>query len=111
MSRVLLALVGCLLLVMPWTEYFCSFDHFLRGGGDMEFGLLAVLTVLCLVLVLFQVGRTLVASLLALLQWFATLYRAVSPFRVDMTLAVILQRVLPRPGFGACGTFGLPLQI
>ncbi len=78
-SRVLLALTACLLVVMPWTEYFFNFDRFLRGGQDAELGLLAVLMVLCLVLVLFQSGRTLLASLLALLHWFAALYRRGKP--------------------------------
>lgn len=78
-SRVLLALTACLLLVMPWTEYFCNFDRFLRGGQDTELGLLAVLMVLCLMLVLFQSGRTLLAALLALLHWFAALYRQGKP--------------------------------
>ncbi len=76
-SRFLLTLTACLLLVMPWTEHFCNFDKFLRGGQDLELGLLAVLTVLCLVLVLFQSGRTLLASLLSCLHWCAALFRLV----------------------------------
>jgi hypothetical protein len=30
-----------LLLVMPVTEHLCNWDHFLRGGPDVEFSLLA----------------------------------------------------------------------
>ena len=42
---------------MPWTEYFWHFDRFLRGGQDLEFGLLSLVTVLCLVLLLSKLGK------------------------------------------------------
>jgi hypothetical protein len=34
-------LTTLLLLVMPVTEHLCNWDHFLRGGPDVEFSLLA----------------------------------------------------------------------
>lgn len=69
-GRVLLFLTGILLLAMPWTEHYCAFDRFLRGGGgqDVELGLFAILSFLCMVLVLAQHLRRKLAMLLAILQ-------------------------------------------
>ncbi len=55
-SRLCLAFTALLLVVSPWTEYHCDWDRFLQGGQDLEFGLLAVALVLCLVLLLSQRG-------------------------------------------------------
>jgi hypothetical protein len=41
LSRLLVLLTTVLLLVMPVTENMCNWDHFLRGGADVEFNLLA----------------------------------------------------------------------
>jgi hypothetical protein len=41
LSRLLIMLTTLLLLVMPITEHLCNWDHFLRGGPDVEFSLLA----------------------------------------------------------------------
>jgi hypothetical protein len=41
LSRLLVLLTTLLLLVMPITEHLCNWDHFLRGGPDVEFSLLA----------------------------------------------------------------------
>jgi hypothetical protein len=43
LSRLLVLLTGLLLFAMPLTEYFCDWDHFLRGGADVEFSVLALL--------------------------------------------------------------------
>ncbi len=43
LSRLLVLLTTLLLLVMPVTEHLCNWDHFLRGGPDVEFSLLAAL--------------------------------------------------------------------
>jgi hypothetical protein len=43
LSRLLVVLTGLLLFAMPVTEYFCDWDHFLRGGPDVEFTVLALL--------------------------------------------------------------------
>jgi len=40
-GRLLVLLTTLLLLVMPVTEHLCNWDHFLRGGQDVEFNLLA----------------------------------------------------------------------
>ncbi len=41
LSRLLVVLTALLLVVMPITEHLCNWDHFLRGGPDVEFSLLA----------------------------------------------------------------------
>jgi hypothetical protein len=53
-SRIVLLLTGVLVLVMPITEYFWNFDHFLRGGQDIELGLFSLLMVTCLILVMLR---------------------------------------------------------
>jgi hypothetical protein len=42
-GRLLVLLTTLLVLVMPVTEHLYSWDHFLRGGQDVEFNLLAAL--------------------------------------------------------------------
>ena len=54
LGRILAALTILLLIVMPLTEHLCTWDKFLRGGQDFEFGLLGIASILCLVLVLSQ---------------------------------------------------------
>ena len=110
-GRALLALVSVLLVVMPWTEYFCNFDKFLRGGQDVELGLLCVLTVLCLVLVLFQHGRNLVAFLISIRQCGAPTPRPAGPSAAGFLrnrLAALHAATLPSD---VSGGFSLPLQI
>ena len=63
-GRLLILFTAILIFVMPWTEYFCQFDRFLRGGQDLELGLLALLTIFSLVLVLLQQRRQDVTLLL-----------------------------------------------
>jgi hypothetical protein len=41
--RAVLILTEVLLLLMPLTEHFCQWDKFLRGGPDLEFGILSLL--------------------------------------------------------------------
>src|SRR5258708_7588375 len=43
MGRLLVLLTTLLVLVMPVTEHLYNWDHFLRGGQDVEFNLLAAL--------------------------------------------------------------------
>ena len=108
-GRALLTLVAVLLVVMPWTEYFCNFDKFLRGGQDLELGLLCVLTVLCLVLVLFQHGRALVAFLISMRRWLAGFPRSVeAPLCWDRRdrFGELLASALP-----GCSGYSMPLQI
>jgi hypothetical protein len=57
MGRLLILLTTLLVLVMPMTEHLCNWDHFLRGGQDVEFNLLAGLLFAAMV-VLFMSGST-----------------------------------------------------
>jgi len=41
--RAVLILTAVLILLMPLTEHFCKWDKFLRGGPDVEFGILSLL--------------------------------------------------------------------
>ena len=74
-GRILLFLSGLLLMVMPWTEHYLPLDRFLRGGQDVELGLFALLSLLCLVLVLTQHFRQKIALLLAVQQWLSLAFR------------------------------------
>lgn len=55
-GRLLVLLTTLLILVMPVTEHLCNWDHFLRGGQDVEFNLLAALLFAAMV-VLSMSGR------------------------------------------------------
>jgi hypothetical protein len=55
-GRLLVLLTTLLVLVMPVTENLCNWDHFLRGGQDVEFNLLAALLFAAMV-VLSMSGR------------------------------------------------------
>jgi hypothetical protein len=55
-GRLLVLLTTLLVLVMPVTEHLCNWDHFLRGGQDVEFNLLAALLFAAIV-VLSMSGR------------------------------------------------------
>jgi hypothetical protein len=68
---VLIVFTGLLLAVTPLTEYFWHFDNFLRGGQDLELGLLSLATMFALVLVLSHGLRRKVAILLAVRRWLA----------------------------------------
>jgi hypothetical protein len=50
--RAVLILTEVLLLLMPLTEHFCRWDKFLRGGPDVEFGILSLLLFAGLVLLM-----------------------------------------------------------
>jgi len=52
LGSALLGLCAVSILSMPVTQYLWSWDRFLRGGQDFEFGTLMALTLLCLALVL-----------------------------------------------------------
>jgi hypothetical protein len=52
MSRLVALLIAFLLAVMPLTEYLWTWDRFLRGGQDLEFGLLGIVASLGLACIL-----------------------------------------------------------
>ena len=65
--RAVLILTELLLLLMPLTEHFCRWDKFLRGGPDVEFGVLSLL--LFAGLVLLTAYRAVTAPFLMLLAY------------------------------------------
>lgn len=54
LGRFLLMLTAVSLITMPLTQHIWTWDHFLQGGQDFEFSSLAILSTLCLVLLLAQ---------------------------------------------------------
>ena len=64
-GRILLALTAVLLVTMPATQHFWSWDHFLRGGHDYELGTLMLLSLISLALVLAKHCKQYMDSLFA----------------------------------------------
>lgn len=110
-SRLLLAVTMVLVVVMPWTEYFCHFDQFLRGGQDLEIGLLTVASFLCLALVLLEHGRTGVTLLLRVCRWMTAIVPRPTPGLPGSLLGLIAAAhaaPLPSP---ALALYSLPIQV
>ena len=110
-GRLLVGLTTLLLAVMPLTEHLWTWDKFLRGGPDVEFGLLGIASILCLVLVLSQHYKQVINLLLAirLLVSFALPLERGS---LGITrLGVISEFHRCRAYSPALGTYNLPLQI
>jgi hypothetical protein len=108
-GRFLLILIAVSLITMPLTQYIWTWDHFLQGGQDFEFGVLTILIALCLVLLLAHHFKQSVAELLAAWNLFLYIYdrvldittrsEAISAFRCEQLPSSIL------------GIYNLPLQI
>jgi hypothetical protein len=64
---------------MPITEYLWTFDKFLRGGQDCEFGLLALAAIFCLILLLSHQRREILSLLLSLRHVLSSLFKLVDP--------------------------------
>jgi hypothetical protein len=110
-GRVLIVLTAFLVAISPLTEYYWNFDNFLHGGQDFEFGLLATVTVLCLVLVLLQHSKQGVTLWFALRRWLSVSLPHGDPAtpRLPFRLAMASYAVpLPDPKSGLCD---LPLRI
>lgn len=65
--RAVLILIEVLILLMPLMEHYCKWDRFLRGGPDVEFGILCLL--LFAGLVLLTAHRAVSSPLLVLLAY------------------------------------------
>jgi len=96
--RAVLILTEMLILLMPLTEHFCTWDEFLRGGPDVEFGVLSLL--LFAGLVLLTAYREVTSPFLVLLA-----YRLIAlPLRClsisgHLSLTSSLLQARCRPGF------------
>jgi hypothetical protein len=110
MGQILIFLTALLVAVMPVTEYLWTFDKFLRGGQDCEFGLLALASILCLVLVLSHQRREILAFVLSLRRVLCSLFQpAHSPASLALCLIAPMQYLLLRDA--SLRTCNLPLQI
>jgi hypothetical protein len=111
LSRALILLTVLQVIAMPWTEYFCHFDQFLRGGEDLELGLLAVATIFCLVVILLQHGKKSVAFILALRRLLSFVVQHGDPAAPGSFCGLIAAShaaPLPSP---ALGMYNSPIQI
>ncbi|MBB5316440.1 hypothetical protein [Tunturibacter empetritectus] len=95
---------------MPVTEYLWTFDKFLRGGQDCEFGLLALAAILCLVLVLSHQRRAVLTLILSLRRVLSSLFQPADPTARSLSgLVAPVQFNLPRSI--SLHSINLPLQI
>jgi hypothetical protein len=111
--RAVLILTAVLILLMPLTEHFCSWDKFLRGGPDVEFGILSLL--LFAGLVLLTAYRAVTSPFLLLLA-----YRLITlPLQclsisghLSLTSSLFHARVRQGTPAAACPPLaGIPLRI
>jgi len=111
-GRLLILFTAILILVMPWTEYFCQLDRFLRGGQDCELGLLALLTIFSLVLVLLKQRRQNVTLLLNVRRWLSLVFEGADPRSVAYACSLIARSsdATPLPTHAFC-RYNLPIQV
>ena len=109
-GRLLVGLTTLLLAVMPLTEHLWTWDKFLRGGRDVEFGLLGIASILCLVLVLSQHYKQVINLLLTLRRLIGfALY--LDDGSICATPEITSSFPQGRTEAPALGTYNLPLQI
>jgi hypothetical protein len=111
--RAVLILTEVLLLLMPLSEYFCQWDRFLRGGPDVEFGVLSLL--LFAGLVLLTAYREVTSPFLVLLAYrlIALPLRRLSTSR-HLPLTLSWFQAVYRPGtppLALPSLAGIPLRI
>lgn len=110
-SRGALLFIVVVLLVMPWTEHFWNFDGFLRGGQDFEFGLLAIATFFCFVMVMMQLGKCSLGATLCLRRWLSILDGPDDPAATGLFVGLIsVLHAVPIPSPSLLQAI-LPLQI
>ncbi len=96
---------------MPWTEYFWSFDKFLRGGQDFELGLLSIATIFCLVMIMLQHGKCSVDQSFSLRKWLSIVFRRDDPIVPGSFMGLIAALhviAVPSPSLRQ---YTLPLQV
>jgi hypothetical protein len=110
-GRFLILSTAILIFVMPWTEHFWQFDRFLRGGQDLELGLLALLTIFSLVLVLLRQRRQSLALLLTVRRWLSCVFEDEDPRAVANACNLITHSdVTPLPTLALC-RYNLPIRV
>jgi hypothetical protein len=110
-GRLLILFTAILIFVMPWTEYFCQLDRFLRGGQDCELGLLALLTFFSLVLVLQKQRRQNVTLLLAVRRWLSPVFEDANPRAVAIAWSLIARSDAVHQSSSALCRYNLPIQV
>jgi hypothetical protein len=95
---------------MPVTEYLWSFDKFLRGGQDCEFGLLALAAIFCLILLLSHQRREVLSLLLSLRHALSSLFKPVDPASTLAPYLIVAMRSRLLPDTSLL-IVNLPLQI
>lgn len=110
LSRFLLLMVAIELVTMPLTQQVWTWDRFLHGGQDFEFGLLTIVTCLCLGLLRAQHCRQGIKVLLAVHWLFSRLFhrRERSGMAHLATVTALRVRHMADPG---PPLLSLPLQI
>ena len=109
-GRLLLIMIAVSLITMPLTERIWTWEHFPHGGQDFEFTALAILTTLCLVLVLAQHCKQSVDLLIAARHLFTLIchhFVLARTTRSDTVSTFCNERVSCR----VLGMYSLPLQI
>jgi hypothetical protein len=110
-GRLLILFTAILIFVMPWTEYFWQFDRFLRGGQDLELGLLALLTIFSLVLVLLRQRRQNLALLLTVRRWLSFVFKDEDPRAVANACNLIAHSdATPLSTLALC-RYNLPIRV
>ncbi len=110
-GRLLILFTAILIFVMPWTEYFCQFDRFLRGGQDLELGLLALLTIFSLVLVLLQRRRQDVTLLLSVRRLLSLVFGDAVPGAAANACNLSMQSDAEPSSSPALCRYNLPIQV
>ena len=110
-GRLLILFTAILIFVMPWTEYFWQFDRFLRGGQDLELGLLSLLTIFSLVLVLLRQRRQNLALLLTVRRRVSCVFEGADPRAVTNACNLIAHSDVVSLSSSALSRYNLPIQI
>ena len=111
-GRSLLILFAVLLVTMPFTQHFWTWDRFLHGGQDFESTTLLVLIVLSLVMVLCKHGKQCVDLLFAQERFLGFRFNASgrNSSGISLLRAQWALQIEPRPS-PASGIYSIPLQI
>lgn len=110
LSRFLLLLATIELITMPLTQQVWTWDHFLHGGQDFEFGLLTIVTCLCLGLLRAQHCRQGIKILLAVRWLLSRVSRCLECSGMMHAASIPVVRVRYMTDLGP-PLLSLPLQI
>jgi hypothetical protein len=110
-GRLLILSTAVLIFVMPWTEHFWQFDRFLRGGQDLELGLLALLTIFSLVLVLLQQRRQNLALILTVRRSLSCVFEDEDPRAVANVCNLIAHSDATPLSTQALCRYNLPIRV